>query len=60
MKAFTVSCAEHGPMERDEPRMGYVCVARASCPRWLPDEEVHRLVSGVPADAPDPVPIVVT
>jgi len=56
---FTVSCADHGDMSRDEPRNAWEC-PDSGCSAWLPDSEVYRLVKGVPADSPDPVPIVVT
>ena len=56
-RAFTVSCAEHGEMARDEPRCGWAC---PDCRAWLPDEDVHRLVLAAPAGSPDPLPLVVT
>jgi hypothetical protein len=58
-RGFTVSCADHGEMLRDHPRMAWKCPDGA-CPAWLPDTEVYRLVKGAPGDSPDPVPIVVT
>lgn len=58
-RTFTVSCDEHGPMERDHLRCRWRCTAQA-CRAWLPDEDVHRLVTGAPTDSPDPLPIVVT
>jgi hypothetical protein len=57
VRSYTVDCVDHGPMVRDEPRKAWKC---ADCPAWLPDEDVYRLVTRVPADSPDPVPIVVT
>jgi len=59
VRAYTVDCYDHGPMERDEPRKGWTC-ADDGCPASLSDEDVYRLVTGVSADSPDPVPIVVT
>lgn len=59
LRRYTVECAEHGPMERDQVRFGWLCTT-GSCGAWLPDEEVRRLVTGAPADSPDPVPLVVT
>jgi hypothetical protein len=56
---FTVECADHGEMRRDEPFEGWTCPDR-SCGAWLPDTEVYRLVTAAPGDSPDPVPIVVT
>lgn len=56
---FTVSCAGHDEMVRDEPLEGWSC-PDAGCGAWLPDTEVYRLVAGAPGDSPDPVPIVVT
>ena len=58
-RAYTVSCAEHGAMERDFPRCGWKCSSEG-CGAWLPDEEVRRLVTRAPADSPDPLPLVVT
>jgi hypothetical protein len=57
VKAFTVECDEHGLMERDDLHSGYRCLRDG---RWLPDEEVRRLVDGVPDDTSGLVPIVVT
>jgi len=59
VKRYTVECAEHGPMERDQVRFGWLCTA-GNCRAALPDEEVIRLVTAAPADAPDPLPLVVT
>ena len=56
-RAFTVECADHGTMPRDEPLAGYFCMA---CGRFLPYEEVFRLVTAAPAESGDPVPLVVT
>jgi hypothetical protein len=56
---FTVECAVHGEMERDQAFMGWAC-RDARCGAWLPDTEVRRLVTAAPGDSPDPVPLVVT
>jgi hypothetical protein len=56
---FTVVCAEHGPMVRDQPRHAWTC-PDGDCRAWLPDEEVCRLKMAAPDDSPDPLPIVVT
>lgn len=58
-RGFTVSCADHGEMARDEPRCGWVC-PDGGCGAWLPDEEVRRLVLAAPDGSPDPLPVVVT
>ena len=57
-RAFTVSCAEHGEMARDEPRCGWACAAE-DCRAWLPDEEARRLVLAAPPGSLR-VPLVVT
>ena len=59
VRNFTVECAEHGPMLRDELRRDWTCEA-GGCPAWMTDERVRRLVTDAPADSPDPVPVVVT
>lgn len=56
---FTVTCGNHGEMTRDVAFEGWTCPDPA-CGAWLPDSEVHRLVSAAPDSSPDPVPIVVT
>ena len=56
---FTVACAEHGPMVRDEARKTWEC-PDGDCKARLPDEEVYRLKRAAPDDSPDPLPIVVT
>lgn len=56
---YTLECADHGSMERDEPRSGWRCIT-GDCTAWVPDHEVHRLVAGAPATSPDPLPIVIT
>ena len=56
-RAFTVSCADHGEMARDEPRCGWVC---GGCKAWLPDDEVRRLVLAAGPGHPVPLPLVVT
>lgn len=58
-RTFTVSCADHGEMSRDEPRGAWEC-PDGGCSARLPDSEVYRLVTGAPAGSPGPVPIVVT
>jgi hypothetical protein len=58
-RSFTVACAEHGEMARDEPRCGWVCTD-GTCKAWLPDEKVRRLVFAAPVGSPDPLPLVVT
>lgn len=57
MKGYTVSCYDHGPMARDEPRFEWYCF---TCGRKIGDEEVYRLVKRAPEGSPDPLPIVVT
>lgn len=59
MRRYTVECAGHGPMERDQARFGWLCTDKG-CTASLPDEEVVRLVTGAPVGSPDPVPLVVT
>ena len=56
-RAFTVSCADHGEMARDELRCGWVC---GECRAWLPDDKVRRLVLAAPDGSPVPLPLVVT
>jgi hypothetical protein len=58
-RAFTVSCADHGEMARDEPRCGWVCADR-QCRTFLPDEEVRALVLAAPVGDGGLVPLVVT
>lgn len=58
-RTYTVTCDEHGEMTRDELRRAWECLTDG-CGAWLPDEEIYRLVTAVPAGSPDPVPIVVT
>jgi len=55
---FTVECAVHGEMERDQAFMGWACTD-PRCGAWLSDTEVRRLVTAAGA-SPDPVPLVVT
>jgi hypothetical protein len=59
VRGYTVDCAEHGAMARDEPRKTWKCPDR-DCRAWLPDTEVYRLMSAAPDDTPDPMQIVVT
>jgi hypothetical protein len=55
-RGFTVRCADHGNMLRDEVFDGWACPDPA-CGAWLPDTEVHRRVTSAPESA-DPVPVV--
>lgn len=53
--SYTVECDDHGPMERDDMRLGYSC---EQCTAYISDEEIYRLTTRVRALAP-PTPIVV-
>ena len=59
MRDYTISCVDHGEMERDEERKLHAC---ASCEKVLPDEQLFRIVRAVAKDNPEityPLPIVV-